>query len=886
MIKHRNSWNVGWVLAGALLLAPLGCEGPAGPAGAAGTTCTATDNGDGTYTIDCGGDVVTLSDGTDGKEGQAGQDGQTCTAVDNGDGTYDVTCGGDTFTLKDGKDVDPTTLADLQKKLDEAANVQLESCSICHSKQGSKTHQSIYDDYKDASNLALTWDSAAATANGDGTFKTTVTFMITKDGLPYQDIKDLPSLEQKRFYSVQYDSSNGTHDGSVSFSTPTPVAGKPGYYTVTADKADYDITATGFNGLFYAYVADDKLDTEGMSLYGNVASLGKAFGTAGSAPYQSAANVSGCEKCHGKPYMKHGYRAAQVAGLGDFAACKTCHYDTRSGGHRDWQLLVDDPTRFAALDKLAKAAAAAGDKTKDSIQENMTAAELAKYAYTANVMNDVHMSHAMEFPYPQSIANCTTCHEGKLTKIQDDSRFVKATCKSCHPWTGDAKYAEANRAPAMEAIWTKAGAAVLSMHQASTAECNTCHVSGGAAATKRLKDLHNGGYNKLVFTSSGKRYSEAFTAKVDTATFASTTNKLTVELSAEEVGGASTVADLDVADITPTLMVGLYGYNTKDFIVAAHGRDSNDNRLLEFAVDGVTTNPRFKVISSAAGKWKIEVDLTMWATMITDKKIKRAEISVLPALTKVVNDADIDVGTCSPSCSHSEHCNASNACVTNDDMIFALNAPSRTFDLGKNAFDDAYYADIVDVKKCNDCHEALGTTFHTADRGGNIRVCRTCHVTLNGGSHLEMQSRSIDSYVHAIHSFQAFDPGDIDFTDPVEKLRYEHHIEHVFPNFTIKNCEACHNPGTYVDPPDNSKSLPGILSGSDKIADRNIGTVKSYVTGPGARACGSCHRTHMINEDEAGKLSAFYQHTKTNGYLVEDDTGVLDKVIERIMSFF
>ena len=32
-------------------------------------------------------------------------------------------------------------------------------------------------------------------------------------------------------------------------------------------------------------------------------------------------------------------------------------------------------------------------------------------------MNDVHMSHAMEFPYPQSMSNCVTCHEGKLDTV-------------------------------------------------------------------------------------------------------------------------------------------------------------------------------------------------------------------------------------------------------------------------------------------------------------------------------------------------------------------------------------------------------------------------------------------------------------------------------------
>ena len=124
-------------------------------------------------------------------------------------------------------------------------------------------------------------------------------------------------------------------------------------------------------------------------------------------------------------------------------------------------------------------------------------------------------------------------------------------------------------------------------------------------------------------------------------------------------------------------------------------------------------------------------------------------------------------------------------------------------------------------------------------------------------------------------------------------MRYDMHIEHVFPNFTIKNCEACHNEGTF-EVPDQSKSMPGILSGSASIEtwDRNIGNVPAYVTGPASRACGACHRTHFINEDDAGDLISFYQHTKQGGYLIEEGTDDLNiddllmKVIDYIMALF
>jgi hypothetical protein len=214
---------------------------------------------------------------------------------------------------------------------------------------------------------------------------------------------------------------------------------------------------------------------------------------------------------------------------------------------------------------------------------------------------------------------------------------------------------------------------------------------------------------------------------------------------------------------------------------------------------------------------------------------------------------------------------------------------------------------VTSVAKCNACHDALGTTFHSGGYGGDVVVCRTCHVSTSGGSHLEMQSRGIDSYVHSIHKFQQFDIGEIDFTDKVFAKRYAQHVEHGFPNFTIKNCEACHVtssasvPVTY-NAPDNSQSLPGLESAADTLTQgwvdlatgaptagpRNIGAVPAYVTGPGSRACGGCHKAVLINEDDAGRLASFHSHVLMGGYNVENDaenTNVY-KMIDNIMSYF
>jgi OmcA/MtrC family decaheme c-type cytochrome len=273
-----------------------------------------------------------------------------------------------------------------------------------------------------------------------------------------------------------------------------------------------------------------------------------------------------------------------------------------------------------------------------------------------------------------------------------------------------------------------------------------------------------------------------------------------------------------------------------------------------------------KTISSSTGAWVVTADLSYWADLITSGVVKRAEIAVLPS----IKDA---AGT-----------------------TVAVKAPSRTFDLTTNAFDDTAIPDVVDFANCNKCHDALMPPNHAAYVGtvaGNINVCRICHTPLNGASHLEMQSRSIDSYVHAIHSFQAFDIGDVNFADPVQALYYDLHIEHVFPNFTIKNCRACHVEGAF-EVPDQSRSMPGLLSGSDSIEtwDRNIGHVPGYVTGPASRACGGCHRAHAINEDNANELISFNQHTKQGGYMIEEGADsqetedILMTVIYFIMALF
>jgi OmcA/MtrC family decaheme c-type cytochrome len=395
----------------------------------------------------------------------------------------------------------------------------------------------------------------------------------------------------------------------------------------------------------------------------------------------------------------------------------------------------------------------------------------------------------------------------------------------------------------------------------NTVDCTLCHAAGKGAPT--FKQIHSG-YDNKIYTADGLKYSDAISVTIDSASFDG--SKLDIMFSAHE---SQVITGVDITTITPTVMVGLYGYNTKDFLIGPHERltddngdgkiDSKDARALEYVVG--TKHPRYTTVSAGGGKWEVTADLSSWSDLIISGTVKRVEIGVLPAL------------------------------VNAKGVMLALNAPSRTFDLGAKAFADNFYSPIVKVADgCNNCHDALATTFHTPDRGGNIVVCRMCHTPKSGASTLEAQSRSIDSFVHAIHSFQAFDIGNINFADPVAALEYKEYTQFPFPTHGITNCAACHVTGAN-NVPDQSKSLPGILSGTDTVTStvRNVGNLPTYITGPAVRACGGCHRAVLINEDKGGDLIVLNQHMKNGGYLIEggnNPVNILYQAIDYIMALF
>ena len=705
--------------------------------------------------------------------------------------------------------------------------IQPESCATCHPNQGD-AHQAFYDQlYQDG---VITVTNVAYQFAGGSSV---VSFTMKMNGVAI----DGNSVDSLGIYWVEW---TGTD-----FEMPNgrlSIKGTMSYANgVTTSTLANSTNLNATDGLIVIYGRDGTIDTIPNSRVNQEKyPFAALLETGNGVSYTSAANNAGCEKCHTTPYLKHGYIYAEVNHdpSTDFLVCKACHLDNGDGEHILWQMLLDDP-----------AAAAANEAGTPP-----TAAQEAKYAYKTSVMNDVHMSHRAEFPYPQSMANCVTCHADKLDMILTDDNFRIEVCKSCHPVDGSAQYGTDTFA-----LKTLLPAIHDSM-DLDTVDCAGCHKSGGIAPT--FKQIHSG-YDTAIYTADGQRYPDGIKTTINSATF--TGNKLTVSASATGVVGTA-----DAKNIVPEFMVSMYGYDTKDFIVNGHDRydsngdgtvDRNDNAIGAYVIG--TTHKYWTTVTNNPGSWSATFDMSDWASMIQSGAVKRVEVAVLSALDNA------------------------------DKVEVAVNAVSRTFDLNANAFADGYYPAIVKVEDgCNNCHDQLATTFHSPDYGGDITVCQMCHVSLVGASHLEMQSRSIDSYVHAIHSMQYFDVASVDFSDPVQATEYMLHTEMPYPTHGIRDCESCHVAGMY-NVPDQSMTLPGVLSASATLKGKDTTIVEpSVVVGPAARACGACHRSQMINEDASGELAAFYSHFTVNGYAVPDGTNgmttsqIMTDAINTIMSIF
>ncbi len=176
---------------------------------------------------------------------------------------------------------------------------------------------------------------------------------------------------------------------------------------------------------------------------------------------------------------------------------------------------------------------------------------------------------------------------------------------------------------------------------------------------------------------------------------------------------------------------------------------------------------------------------------------------------------------------------------------------------------------VVDVKKCDACHDQLNPLAHGNDMVESVQTCPFCHepnatdqatrallgvVTAANALSLapdQLQEQSIDYkiMIHAIH-----DGPSRGLADKAPYVVYHNGAVHNFTTITpfpgaVNNCLGCHEAGTFY-PPDPSNPTP--LASTIQTVDATGAPLANQIAiTAGAAVCSSCHataieKTHMM----------------------------------------
>ncbi len=689
-----------------------------------------------------------------------------------------VGCGDDGSDGAPGSDADASAMiAELQAQLDaglitiaeyEAAiaalqadlkvsSVKTESCSTCH--DAASIHQPEEH------------PTVAATMTAPVTGGSLVLTAVVKDA-EGEPITGLTKTELATIY-VMYDGATDLKRARITSSTAYWAAdvtvvetATAGTYTVTLANAETNITTTGGEAFAFATSKGRSQLIFEIGEYEPISNV-MAFPASGDAARDAWVSNDSCIRCHGDYVFKqghHGTNGEDNQGDGYLPVgvenCVTCHSYNDSGHRLTRYVHGIHNSKNMPDGKFVKSSTSSGVTTYDEFEADypadMTSCVVCHKDGSGNLVASV-MSQ------PASITLCQTCHRGDIDPFD----------------TASASYdADDVKEQVIEDIFAKAGrtGTIVSTHKTMVVtngqDCSDCHT---------ITDFHSG-------KSKENALAETIAYKIDSVTVAD--GKATIKWYAYNPND-DTKYDLSLKTATtgkplfihtaPStdpvvdgvwLLVGYYAAGTNDII----GYDSYYN-------------------ASTTTIWSV-------TTFGSDK-----------VATSVVPLSSTKIGTLTPSSTKGIIGIIGAPLV--DGVGAKVTSVTKDFNLSTGALTSS--TAIANDAKCSNCHDniLLHAGRHTAI--GNAIACRICHNPTSSAGHYAQQSRSLKSYVHAVHEGQA-DSG----TGEILVTGY--------PN-TMADCSACHDAGTY-SVPNQTKSLGGVVG--------TLGTSKA-TTGPASIACLSCH---------------------------------------------
>ena len=648
-------------------------------------------------------------------------------------------------------------------------------------------------------------------------------------------------------------------------------------------------------------------------------------------------NVAACASCHNK-FTFHGGNALTGFGGGRQEArqCMVCHTDQRKFG------LTGTTTTDASGNFTSSSSYTINGISTDNnhsmgdfpvlIHKIHMGEELTRSGYKYASVQPNHIK------YPQLITNCAKCHSGDSTKPdgsantvtkQDGSVVQMATvqgnnwntkpnrqaCGACH----DGINFNTGAGKTLAGAATGHGAGGVGGAQADDSKCATCH---NPAA---IKMVH-------VAITPQSRTNTLFADCASFGTCSGFNNAAWLASNHNNLPEGAIKVTYDVKSVSrnsskqPVMVFRILQNGQRvDFKTFS---DSTDNAVLSdeemwpnfmgspsayfvFAVpqDGINTPADFnasasgylrsiwnsKALGAGAGKLSLpDADgyytVTLTGVTVPDNAVMLTgglgytynPDSTMPLTQTNLNPYPVTDATATPA----QIGNSYGAFQPNKTGGLIVVAPDvqvvASAGAAAGGTGGAYTGrrQIVEDKRCNNCHQELGafneSQFHGGQRNDGT-TCAWCH-TPNRSS----QGWSVDStnFVHAIHGdlkrVKDFTYYAASTTDGFWKIGY--------PG-VLKNCEACHIPGSYDFSNSASKAATGLdgSAGGDKrlfryaatgIFNGTAGTVTKSWSGPNCNlgnnaqtALGAFRISPFVAKDNATSygLGFAFNAAKTGG---------------------
>ncbi|MBI2395669.1 MAG: OmcA/MtrC family decaheme c-type cytochrome [Deltaproteobacteria bacterium] len=840
MRLHRYS---GLFLCGnaALFALALGaCSGDNGEPGAAGSSCTVTNNTDGTATITCAdGTTATVKPGTPGAPGDpgeagvpgdpgeagvpgpAGEAGTSCSVVDNGNGTRTITCtDGTKVTVSDA--ISDYALMSATEKAESDPRLTVTKVEfptdgrpVVTMKVTDRKGNGIKNLSPLNSKAGIGWRlnvlKLAGGVNGSAN-DTWVSYLAANattapSYYEYPDATGTPAATNGELT----DKGDGTY--TYRFAKVINVEASAGT-KYEADKVHRITVVMYKSGHPFAPVntAYDVLPSTGVDMTGK----------------NEKVDPASCAECHGSFRAPAGGTGRFHGGtFHDVRICVACHNDQKRFSSTG--TLVTEPAMTAST------TLGATWTGKASVINGEAVINIPVYIHKIHMGEHLTL-HGGEYAgvkamyettYPQDIRNCTKCHRGVDKADNWKAQPSRRACGACHDGTSFLDSAPAGRAAHVGGSAT------------NDTGCATCHAGTAAYSVEKT---HKAVAKPEIITTgtmtSGNQLNSSG-AWVGCTTAAACTCSTTAPCILNTratiwnaaaggylpTGAAKITWDvkevlIDATTRNPKIVFkfkkdgtdvdfGTYAAGTKTELMTDFVGSPSAYFAYSIPQDGITAPADFNASASAWIKavWNGTATGSSVGTLTRDTTtgyytLTLTGVTIPTGAAMLTGGIGYTYGVATPPLVQTNVTGYSYSATTG---IGGLLVPVPN--VWKAATDFTARRTMVDNAKCNACHGVLGVnpSFHSGQRNDGP-TCSFCHTTNRANTGWIVNA---SNFVHAIHA-AAKRTNEFRWYEKLDGVGIKA-WEATYPG-NLANCEACHVPGGYDFSSTAAKAqLPNLL---------------------------------------------------------------------------